>query len=308
MSLLLDQYTPDRSETTTGSVEAAAKVYESHVLADEIPEDIPDDPAEAFEQYQIAAGIDPIDDTGPTDDTDASTPPTAIDDETSAIPDGPITNAEAGPADYEGTDVWLIELPQFGDERRDLDDYLQNRWLGLIPPAVMVEALLPDASTDSYTGDVIPVGPSAGDGHATDAGWLAAIDMPENLIGTYPTGLNPLASIAETTPDPQAMDGISLSMFGLLPRIHPSEHPAVEPTTPGGTHSDTPSVDPQEYADRAEGGDWPVQSDLQFHRSRPRLQARLPSEESVWTLRRQRELLRDIISHSRHRLRRPSGV
>ncbi|WP_168654283.1 hypothetical protein [Halorubrum sp. PV6] len=66
-------------------------------------------------------------------ETDETTESADADGQTALTPD-----EELDHTDYGGTNVWLLELPQFGDEKRDLDDFLQEGWLALTPPTAIL--------------------------------------------------------------------------------------------------------------------------------------------------------------------------
>ena len=300
MGRVLDMQTPSPDETFTGSVRAAADVYREDVLNGE--KHAEDDDTELWRE--VATRLDLID-----VDTEADKSTTSAEDVADAEQASLTPEDEADHLEYPGTNVWLIELPQFGDEKRDLDDFLQEGWLALTPPSEWALRTTLGA----------PPQPSDGDGPATDVGWMRALADRADPVSEYPTGMAPESlgypvannlpqtvgainrdavgadlpmyeahiipadSDADTaaleaahrhpvstasdlrkagkmlSPIPEADEVYSpLSLFGFIPTIHPTQHPAASGSV-GGVVTDSTSdmnVDPQEIDKRIEEGNW----------------------------------------------------
>lgn len=198
-------------------------------------------------------------------------------------------------AEYGGTDVWLLEVPQLAAVKRDLDDYLQDGWLGLIPPVEWaLETTVGPLTTDQdqkqdSPASVSPWIDTLADGTA-DVDTYPSRFQPSQLqhppvnnlaatVGALPRGgdeqppavytpyrvdepatsrhrcatptelrkrgqlLEPIPEVAQTYPP--------MGLFGLLPRVHPSEHPAAQTTTSTRVDTDTElEVDPDEIDNR----------------------------------------------------------
>ncbi|SIS16697.1 type IV secretion system DNA-binding domain-containing protein [Natronorubrum thiooxidans] len=296
MGRVLDTHTPSPDETFTGTVQAAADVYREEVIeGDADPEE---DDYDLWEE--VARRLDVIE-----VDTETDGEATTKDDADQA------SLEEPDRFDYGGTNVWLIELPQFGDEKRDLDDYLQNGWLALAPPADWALRLSMEDS---------PSVEERRDGHTTAPAWMQALTQRADPVADYPTGMetnsltypvandllhtvgslpyaaagddfpvkspyvinsdpeadsdelqaahrHPVADAADLrqdnnalTPAPESPDVYPpLSLFGVIPTIHPTQHPAASGNVSGLVNSDSDSaidVDPQEIEDRVEEADY----------------------------------------------------
>ena len=114
------------------------------------------------------------------------------------------------------TEVYLIELPRFGPEKMDLDDYLQNGWMKYCPP---IDWIIRNASPDQADRDGETVRWSWLEG-LKDAGEIVAdprLMGPEKLeergysTATSDGGFEPGSAPAT-------------ALFGLLPTVHPKEH------------------------------------------------------------------------------------
>ncbi|MDB2283023.1 type IV secretion system DNA-binding domain-containing protein [Halorubrum ezzemoulense] len=299
MGRVLDTHTPSPDDTFTGTVQAAAEVYREEVLEGDA--DPNEDDHELWEEVATRLGM--IDVDTETDETAASAD---ADGQTALTPDEEPTHT-----DYGGTNVWLLELPQFGDEKRDLDDFLQEGWLALTPPAEWALRLtMGNGPTPADDGS---------DGPATAPAWMRALADRSNPVGEYPTGMDPASLGYPTAHDlPQTVGAIDrtktgvdlplrdphiipadpdadtgaltaahrwpvgdastlrgegnvldpvpeqnavyppLSLFGFIPTIHPSQHPAATGNI-GGLVNDASTamdIDPQEIEDRIEEGDY----------------------------------------------------
>ena len=285
-STLLDQTTPARSNTLTGVTEAAATLYDDRVInADDDTPALPADPADRRSVLQ-----DTLTTVAP--DADADNPAEAE----PAAPRDTLTAATVdSDAEYSGTDVWLIEMPQLAAVKRDLDDYLQEGWLGVLPPlewaiqttlgtaaAPAGDAATPawvagladaDATTDTYPSRFRP-----------DQIQYPAVNDLANTVGTVPLGGDespptiyqpcrtddpqtsqwPAATVGalrtqnqRVTPMPEVNQVYPpVALFGLLPRIHPRNHPAATAArqeTRVSTGTDL-EVDPDEIESRLEEG------------------------------------------------------
>ena len=299
MGRVLDTHTPSPDETFTGTVQAAAEVYREEVLEGDA--DPNEDDHELWEEVATRLGM--IDVDTETDETAASAD---ADGQTALTPDEGLDHT-----DYGGTNVWLVELPQFGDEKRDLDDFLQEGWLALTPPAEWAlrlslgnEPTVPDDVTASnepapewmqtLADRADPVGEYP-TGMAPDTlGFPTANDLPQTVGAITPdrmvadlpiyephiipsdpdadrgemaashqwpiTDLNTIRSKGNTVqPMPEANTVYPpLSLFGFIPTIHPSQHPAATGNI-GGLVNDASTamnIDPQEIEDRIEAGDY----------------------------------------------------
>jgi len=69
-----------------------------------------------------------------------------------------------------------------GDEKRDLDDYLQEGWLGVMPPADWALQTATESRPDSRVG--------GGNRHATPAGWMDGL-VDTETTGAYPSRFDP---------------------------------------------------------------------------------------------------------------------
>ncbi|WP_271958988.1 hypothetical protein [Halorubrum ezzemoulense] len=299
MGRVLDTHTPSPDDTFTGSVRASAEVYREEVLNGDA------DPVEDNDELweKVAGRLGAIDVDTETDETAQSADE---DGQASLVPEDEPTHT-----DYGGTNVWLIELPQFGDEKRDLDDFLQEGWLALTPPADWALRLSlgnTPVPPDDVTANLDPA-----------PAWMQSLADRADPVGEYPTGMAPDSlgfptandlpqtvgtitvdgsaadlpiydpyiipsdpdadrdEIAAThrwpvsdldtlrtagkmaQPMPQAPDVYPpLSLFGFIPTIHPSQHPAAKGSI-GGLESNPESqmdVDPQEIEARVEKGDY----------------------------------------------------
>ncbi|MDB9302188.1 type IV secretion system DNA-binding domain-containing protein [Halorubrum ezzemoulense] len=299
MGRVLDTHTPSPDDTFTGTVQAAAEVYREEVL--EGDGDPNEDDHELWEEVATRLGMIDVD-----TETDETAESADADGQTALTPDEEPTHT-----DYGGTNVWLLELPQLGDEKRDLDDFLQEGWLALTPPAEWALRLtMGNGPTPADDGS---------DGPATAPAWMRALADRSDPVGEYPTGMDP-ASLGYPTahdlpqtvgaidrteiavdlpirdphiipPDPDADTGAltaahrwpvgdastlrgegnvldpdpeqnavypPLSLFGFIPTIHPSQHPAATGNI-GGLVNDASTamdIDPQEIEDRIEEGDY----------------------------------------------------
>ncbi|MFD1572115.1 type IV secretion system DNA-binding domain-containing protein [Halorubrum laminariae] len=299
MGRVLDTHTPSPDDTFTGSVRASAEVYREEVLNGDA------DPVEDNDELweKVAGRLGAIDVDTETDETAQSADE---DGQASLVPEDEPTHT-----DYGGTNVWLIELPQFGDEKRDLDDFLQEGWLALTPPADWALRLSlgnTPVPPDDVTANLDPA-----------PAWMQSLADRADPVGEYPTGMAPDSlgfptandlpqtvgtitvdgsaadlpiydpyiipsdpdadrdEIAAThrwpvsdldtlrtagkmaQPMPQAPDVYPpLSLFGFIPTIHPSQHPAAKGSIGGLVNDATDSmdVDPQEIEDRVEEGDY----------------------------------------------------
>jgi hypothetical protein len=291
MGRVLDTHTPSQDDTLTGTVEVAADVYRENVVNGDI-----DPESNRKDLYKLTAkelkeiNYETEDDTKETDESDDEQP----------------THS-----DYGGTNVWLIELPQFGDEKRDLDDFLQNGWLALTPPA--------DWALRLSMGDGPATGDDANSAAPAASEWMRILSDRDVPVAEYPTGMAPdslsfptandLTQTVGAIPgaaqgdafptydphiipsDPDAdSDDVSashrwpqgdatelrkdgnqlqpvpeanntyppLSLFGVIPTIHPTQHPAATGSV-GKLVSNSGSemdVDPQEIEERVEADDY----------------------------------------------------
>ncbi|MFY4814955.1 hypothetical protein ACOJIV_20000, partial [Haloarcula sp. AONF1] len=299
MGRVLDTHTPSPDDTFTGTVQAAAEVYREEVLEGDA--DPNEDDHDLWEKVATRLGMIDVD-----TETDETAESADADGQTALTPDEEPTHT-----DYGGTNVWLLELPQFGDEKRDLDDFLQEGWLALTPPAEWALRLtMGNGPTTTDDGS---------DGPATAPAWMRALADRSNPVGEYPTGMDPallgyptahdlpqtVGAIDRTETgvdmpvrdphiipaDPDADTGVltaahrwpvgdastlrgegnvldpvpeqnavypPLSLFGFIPTIHPSQHPAATGNI-GGLVNDASTamdIDPQEIEDRIEAGDY----------------------------------------------------
>ncbi|TKX60765.1 DUF87 domain-containing protein [Halorubrum sp. ASP1] len=299
MGRVLDTHTPSPDDTFTGTVQAAAEVYREEVLEGDA--DPNEDDHELWEEVATRLGMIDVD-----TETDETAESADADGQTALTPD-----EELDHTDYGGTNVWLLELPQFGDEKRDLDDFLQEGWLALTPPAEWALRLtMGNGPTTTDDGS---------DGPATAPAWMRALADRSNPVGEYPTGMDPASLGYPTAHDlPQTVGAIDrtetgvdmpvrdphiipadpdadtgaltathrwpvgdastlrgegnvldpvpeqnavyppLSLFGFIPTIHPSQHPAATGNI-GGLVNDASTamdIDPQEIEDRIEAGDY----------------------------------------------------
>ncbi|ELZ52454.1 hypothetical protein C465_01799 [Halorubrum distributum JCM 9100] len=299
MGRVLDTHTPSPDDTFTGTVQAAAEVYREEVLEGDA--DPNEDDHELWEKVATRLGMIDVD-----TETDETTASADADGQTALTPDEEPTHT-----DYGGTNVWLLELPQFGDEKRDLDDFLQEGWLALTPPAEWALRLtMGNGPTPADDGS---------DGPATAPAWMRALADRSDPVGEYPTGMDPTSLGYPTAHDlPQTVGAIDrtetgvnmpvrdphiipadpdadtgaltaahrwpvgdastlrgegnvldpvpeqnavyppLSLFGFIPTIHPSQHPAATGNI-GGLVNDASTamdIDPQEIEDRIEQGDY----------------------------------------------------
>lgn len=287
MGLILDRNTPDRRETTEQSLSAAADAYREVVV------DGNADPAEIDRerlQSELESQADPA--TGHEDDND-----TEGNTEATSSPLLEEIDAEP-PEEYEGTDVWMTELPQFGDEKRDLDDFFQENWLALVPPSNWVlraagligdpedEANGPDGEhsglwIDELAADETPLtdGPSgftledvvfpptnARVQAATNIGSkepatsdlkvglgyeqvvVAETEEPVKELSKYDDSPYVETVGIEAIPNDESLITFHLPyrLFGYLPTIHPSEHPALTDSVSIGGSGSSLDVDPQE--------------------------------------------------------------
>jgi len=158
-----------------------------------------------------------------------------------------------------------------GDEKRNLDDYLQEGWLGVMPPTDWALQTATESRPDSRVG--------GGDRHATPAGWMDAL-ADTDTTGAYPSRFDPatlafppvdapvwtvatksagditdgtldtvtpvvdeaaLPADATTRLPADSMRSLfttsapinsypALGLFGVLPTLHPSQHPTAGPT------------------------------------------------------------------------------
>ncbi|MDB9285114.1 hypothetical protein PN416_17165, partial [Halorubrum ezzemoulense] len=293
MGRVLDTHTPSPDDTFTGTVQAAAEVYREEVLEGDA--DPNEDDHELWEEVATRLGMIDVD-----TETDETAESADADGQTALTPD-----EEPAHTDYGGTNVWLLELPQFGDEKRDLDDFLQEGWLALTPPAEWALRLT--------MGNGPTPADDESDGPATAPAWMRALADRSDPVGEYPTGMDP-ASLGYPTAhdlsqtvgaidrtetsvdlpvrdphiipaDPDADTGAltaahrwpvgdantlrgegnvldpvpeqnavypPLSLFGFIPTIHPSQHPAATGNI-GGLVNDASTamdIDPQEIEDR----------------------------------------------------------
>ncbi|WP_241434402.1 type IV secretion system DNA-binding domain-containing protein [Natronorubrum tibetense] len=300
MGRVLDTHTPSPDDTFTGTVQMATDIYREEVVnGDSDPtndyNDLMSELADRLLSINFETEADTEDDSKSEEDGQA------------ALADEP----DPDRFDYGGTNVWLIELPQFGDEKRDLDDYLQNGWLALAPPADWALRL---------TMEDTPSVKEQRDGQATAPEWMQALAQRADPVADYPTGMDtdslnypvahdllntvgsiphaaagddfpvksphvinsvpeadsdelqathrhPVADAAELRQDNNALTPTPesphvyppLSLFGVIPTIHPTQHPAASGTVGGLVNSDSAStidVDPQEIDDRAEEQDY----------------------------------------------------
>lgn len=298
MGRVLDTHTPSPDDTFTGTTQMAVDIYREEVINGDA------NPADDYNELMsdLADRLKRI-----NFETDADTDDSESDREDNAQP----TLEEPDRFDYGGTNVWLIELPQFGDEKRDLDDYLQNGWLALAPPADWALRL---SMKDS------PSVEERRDGHTTAPAWMQALTQRADPVADYPTGMetnsltypvandllhtvgslpyaaagddfpvkspyvinsdseadsdelqaahrHPVADAADLrqdnnalTPAPESPDVYPpLSLFGVIPTIHPTQHPAASGNVSGLVNSDSDSVidvDPQEIEDRVDEADY----------------------------------------------------
>ena len=172
MGEVLDHQTPSTGETQTGTMTNAADMYREHVIEgdrDSLSLSDADTKAELDERL-----------TNITLETETDTDRDDESEETQATLDG---HADDPLEEYPGTDVWLIELPQFADEKRDLDDYLQEGWLGLIPPADWAQRVTlgepPRNSDHDDKSDTQPV-----------PAWLQRLAERDDPLSEYPTGMD----------------------------------------------------------------------------------------------------------------------
>ncbi|WP_233561756.1 type IV secretion system DNA-binding domain-containing protein [Halorubrum sp. Atlit-28R] len=299
MGRVLDTHTPSPDDTFTGTVQAAAEVYREEVLEGDA--DPNEDDHELWEEVATRLGVIDVD-----TETDETAESADADGQTALTPDEEPTHTN-----YGGTNVWLLELPQFGDEKRDLDDFLQEGWLALTPPAEW--ALRLTMGNGPTTTDDESEGP------ATAPAWMRALADRSDPVGEYPTGMDPSSLGYPTAHDlPQTVGAIDrtetgvdlpvrdphiipadpdadtgaltaahrwpvgdantlrgegnvldpvpeqnavyppLSLFGFIPTIHPSQHPAATGNI-GGLVNDASTamdIDPQEIEDRIEAGDY----------------------------------------------------
>ncbi|PHQ38219.1 hypothetical protein DJ69_12760 [Halorubrum persicum] len=299
MGRVLDTHTPSPDDTFTGSVRASAEVYREEVLNGDA--DLVEDNDELYET--VAARLGAIDVETETDETAQSAD---ADGQTELVPDD-----EPEYTDYGGTNVWLLELPQFGDEKRDLDDFLQEGWLALTPPADWALRLSlgnTPVPPDDVTANLDPA-----------PAWMQTLADRADPVGEYPTGMAPDSLGFPTANDlPQTVGTITvdgaaadlpiydpyiipsdpdadrdemaathrwpvgdfdalrsegkmaepmpqapgvyppLSLFGFIPTIHPSQHPAAKGSIGGLVNdaNDSMDVDPQEIEARVEEGDY----------------------------------------------------
>ncbi|WP_244629412.1 hypothetical protein [Halorubrum sp. PV6] len=299
MGRVLDTHTPSPDDTFTGTVQAAADVYREEVLEGDA--DPVEDDHELWEEVATRLGMIDVD-----TETDETAKSADADGQTALTPDDELDHT-----DYGGTNVWLLELPQFGDEKRDLDDFLQEGWLALTPPAEWALRLtMGNGPTPADDGS---------DGPATAPAWMQTLADRADPVGEYPTGIAPDTlgfptandlpqTVGAITPDGMAADlpiydphiipfdpdadrdeiaashrwpvtdletlrteGNTvqpmpeantvyppLSLFGFIPTIHPSQHPAATGNIGGLVNdaSTTMDIDPQEIEARVEEGDY----------------------------------------------------
>ncbi|MDB2276825.1 hypothetical protein PM022_20355, partial [Halorubrum ezzemoulense] len=148
-------------------------------------------------------------------ETDETAESADADGQTALTPDEEPTHT-----DYGGTNVWLLELPQFGDEKRDLDDFLQEGWLALTPPAEWALRLtMGNGPTPADDGS---------DGPATAPAWMRALADRSNPVGEYPTGMDPASLGYPTAHDlPQTVGAIDRTEIAVdLPIRDPHIIPA----------------------------------------------------------------------------------
>lgn len=286
MGVLLDETTPSRDGTLTGVGSAAATLYENRVVDnDSNTPSLPSDPAARRDLVH-----DQLTTVGEDGEPDQNTPDSANTTTTTKTEAARSTQEAVRIEDddnYDGTDVWLLEMPQLAAVKRDLDDYLQDGWLGLIPPAEWALQTTVGPLTSSNNGSAwlnsladetadINTYPSrfkpsqfryppANDLAATvgavprDSGKQSPavytpyrVDDPAASHHRHATPtelrkrgqlLEPIPEVAQTYPP--------MNLFGLLPRIHPSEHPAARTTTSTrvGTNNEL-DVDPDEIDNR----------------------------------------------------------
>ncbi|THE65826.1 hypothetical protein D8Y22_05430 [Salinadaptatus halalkaliphilus] len=265
MGQILDAKTPDQYSAEHGDLQQAASIYEDHVV-NAPPEDHPtnaelDTLLEETLEEIAAEETEDEDEANPAPDTDGK-----ID----------------VPSDYEGTNIWVTELPQFGDEKRDLDDYLQEGWLSIMPPAQFgLWSIL----------ETFPATPS--DGPTQPADWLASLTSDEEPVRAYPSKIDPTIlrypPIDSATPETYgsvkrdcmasssavynpitdteqlatlAQQGLATtpyhhaSLFGTLPSLTPGQHPASALPPTGGQSGTDLNLDPQELEDRIESNEW----------------------------------------------------